>query len=513
MKTKQAATTTTKSYMLSLNKSSSAREWWERKWSKVDPFILLLRKMMVGGKGQGTFQAVNKLQEECLKVYPFFSPAAFYNWVKMRLPNLRGNNRVRRANRYLRMQLLMIARLYLSGQTKKAMRRATLLLKRSLALRMYAINKVLGSAWATKMSVTQLATLIRRTYKYTDKFKAQPVRRVFIPKMSGGKVVGERPLGVPSEVERIVGRMIKTVFELILMDRFESTYQYAYLANKSLSLMWNTICRLLGGENVQQVFEADFAKYFDTISHSSIMNLVEELVPSKVLCKYVRELLTAPIIMPDKTMVMPKQGTPQGGSLSPILANMVLHKTGLTGTEEQSLGLRYMGFADDSLTVNTGKAISFEEYVNWLGDKIKTTGVSVNKDKSGLVMERINGVLTAVKTFKFLSVKIQEGTVWKGLETPVTIETRSTKVIKTTLGHVIVSSEYSYLVAGPVNKGKAEMPNKANSACVLNRMSRGKRGPLATMETTSEGMAYVFSMKAKMAKAAAKEMGRKHQQD
>jgi retron-type reverse transcriptase len=81
--------------------------------------------------------------------------------------------------------------------------------------------------------------ILNETYKFTKSWVAKPVRRIYIPKLdNNGIKIGERPLGIPNLIERIVSRMLLTIFGLTYADKFNETNQYGYVPMKSLNRCW-----------------------------------------------------------------------------------------------------------------------------------------------------------------------------------------------------------------------------------------------------------------------------------
>src|ERR1700757_677853 len=205
-----------------------------------------------------------------------------------------------------------------------------------------------GAAGVDGQTIEQFETDLKSNlYKIWNRMSSgtyfpPPVRAVSIPKKSGG----QRILGVPTVADRVAQMVVKQVIEPILDPVFLAD-SYGYRPNKSaLDAVGVTRERCW---KYDWVLEFDIKGLFDNISHELLLRAMRKHVTCKWALLFIERWLKAPMVQEDRTRIERDRGTPQGGVVSPILANVFLHYAFDLWVTRHLPGVRFARYADDAV--------------------------------------------------------------------------------------------------------------------------------------------------------------------
>jgi RNA-directed DNA polymerase len=203
-----------------------------------------------------------------------------------------------------------------------------------------------GSAGVDEISLKEFdENLSKNLYKIWNRMASgsyfpMPVKEVIIPKSNGG----QRKLGIPSISDRVAQEVVKSYLE----PRMEAVFvanSYGYRPQKSAHQALEQV-----RENARKypwVIDMDIKSFFDEVNHELLMKAVEKHVPEKWVKMYIQRWLETPVQTKDGLMPKTGQGTPQGGVISPLLANLFLHYVLDKWLEQTFPSVTFVRYADD----------------------------------------------------------------------------------------------------------------------------------------------------------------------
>ena len=228
-----------------------------------------------------------------------------------------------------------------------------------------------------------LQTLLDRAKSGT--YLAPPVRRVHIPK--AGSPTETRPLGIPTFEDKILQRAVLMVLEPVYEPDFLDVshgFRPGRGAHGALDSLWKQTMKLGGG----WIVDVDLRKFFDTIDHGHLREFLKRRVRDGVLLRLIGKWLNAGVLE-EGVLTIPDAGTPQGGVISPLLANIFLHYV-LDEWFEQEVRPRLKGeaflirYADD-FVIGVAREDDARRIMEVLPKRMSKYGLTVHPEKTRLV--------------------------------------------------------------------------------------------------------------------------------
>ena len=305
-----------------------------------------------------------------------------------------------------------------------------------------------------KLSVEQYVSIVQRKLMF---YKPKPVKRVEIPKPNGKM----RPLGIPTIIDRLVQQCILQVMEPICEAKFYERSN-GFRPNRSAENAIAQCYKMINLQKLYFVVDVDIKGFFDNVNHTKLIQQIWHMgIRDKKLLCIIREMLKAPIVMPNGDTEYPTKGTPQGGILSPLLSNIVLNeldwwidsqwegvptkreykcevrpngtvnKTAIYGAFKNTTKLKEMHivrYADDFKLFCRKRSDAEKVFIAvklWLHDRLK---LEISEEKSKIV--NLKRHYSEFLGFEIKAVKKRKRYVVKSHMTPKAIEREKDKLIK-----------------------------------------------------------------------------------
>ena len=252
-----------------------------------------------------------------------------------------------------------------------------------LATRRDAAAGVDGETWksygqALEDNLRDLSARLKR-----GAYRAKPVRRAYIPKADGR----QRPLGVPALEDKIVQRAVVEVMNAIYEEDFVG-FSYGFRSKRSQHQALDALAVGIWSRKVSWVLDADIRSFFDTLKHEWVVKFVEHRVGDRRVVRLIQKWLTAGVLE-DGTLTVSEGGTVQGGSISPLLANLYLHYVfdlwTLAWKRTQARGdMVVVRYADDFVMGFQHKSDA-ERFLAELKERFSKFGLELHPEKTRLL--------------------------------------------------------------------------------------------------------------------------------
>src|SRR5258708_15455275 len=279
------------------------------------------------------------------------------------------------------------------------------LLRKDVAL---GVDQVSAAEYEANLeeNIQQLVERLKR-----KRYRAKLVRRHYIPKGDGGK----RPLGIPATEDKLLQLAVKRLLEAIYeQDFLRCSYGYRPRVGALEAVDQLTVKLQFGGYH--HVVEADIKGFFDNLSHEWLMQMLAERIDDEAILRLIKKWLKAGVLDTDGKVLRPEGGTPQGGIISPILANVYLHYALDLWFEKvfqrSCKGGAFLHRYADDFVCGFGREEEAQRFYNELEERLRKFGLELAPDKTRVIP--FSRYRRGETSFDFLGFEFRWGSDRKG---------------------------------------------------------------------------------------------------
>jgi len=272
----------------------------------------------------------------------------------------------------------------------------------------YGVDRVSAAEYEANLeeNIRQLVERLKR-----KRYRAKLVRRHYIPKGEGQM----RALGIPATEDKLLQLAVKRLVEAIYEEDFLPC-SYGYRPRRGALEAVDQLTVKLQFGNYRYVVEADIKGFFDNISHEWLMRMLAERIDDQAILRLIKKWLKAGVLDTDGQVIRPEDGTPQGGIISPLLANWYLHyvldlwfaKVFRRSCGGEAFLVRY---ADD-FVCGLAKEEDAQRFYKELEERLRKFGLEVAAAKTRVIP--FSRFRRGESSFEFLSFEFRWGTDRKG---------------------------------------------------------------------------------------------------
>ena len=245
----------------------------------------------------------------------------------------------------------------------------------------YGVDRVSVTEYEANLeeNIHQLVERLKR-----KSYRAKLVRRQYIPKGNGGK----RPLGIPATEDKLLQMAVKRLLEAIYEQDFLSC-SYGYRPGVGARVAVDQLKRELQFGGYHHVVEADIKGFFDNLSHEWLMRMLAERIDDQAILRLIKKWLKAGVLDTDGKVLRPEGGTPQGGIISPVLANVYLHYALDLWFEKvfqrNCHGAAFLVRYADDFVCGFGREEEGQRFYSELEERLRKFGLELAKDKTRVI--------------------------------------------------------------------------------------------------------------------------------